>query len=845
MEIYPKFVELWEGELDKSDDLWVMGDFNLDLKKIGKNPHHRYGSFLGLIEDKILSRGVSQLISQPTWFDRKGNGGMSCIDHVYTSSENYRSPTAVNCGSSDHHMVSVVLVNRGKLLREQHRMVRSFKNFNYDDFNYTLGNLRLDDICAEPDPDHQIMRLTAALNVAADIHCPLSVRTEKKIHTKWMNESLRARIGLRDRMFDEYKREAQHGNQQVAESKYKEYKKLRNKINNEIKQTKKKYYKEDMEKTRKVDPAKFWKITDHTSGRNATYSEPITLIRDETTLDDPEEIAEEFNEYFDSKIKKIREELPKFPPREYERKVNKDCFSFEEVEREEVLEHIKSLSSSQAFGHDNISNKLIKAAKHKIAPVMAAIANNCIQSNYFPSCWKLGKIQALHKKGPKTVAENYRPITLLCSLSKLLEKIMFKQIYEHFETNGLFDPDQYGFRKGLSTSLAVLDYTNRVLRARDGAEAKKINSIFLDLSAAFDLVAHGQLLRKLDAYGFDKKARDLLESYLTGRTVYVEVELGASKVKEIAKCGVPQGSILGPLLYLIFITNISEIKDPGKVIYADDTSAMVLADSMEELVEKSNEAMRTLVNFYSEAELKLNPKKTEIINHNCKTSKLRIITNPATGETTESTYDARLLGIQVDNDLTFKRHIDTVLRDLDLRLKVFRRITKLASMEARRVYGLGILISKISYGLACVSGTTQQQLSRLETAYNECTRAIYGVSKVERVPLQVMREQLNLLSFQSLVKYTDITMFAKILNTKQPKNLSKYILRSNRAPRGFSEGDCRINFIPKSEKMKRFFLFRACESFNSLPPVFKKDYPLTFNKMIRSFLFKMENPKKD
>ena len=176
-----------------------------------------------------------------------------------------------------------------------------------------------------------------------------------------------------------------------------------------------------------------------------------------------------------------------------------------------------------------------------------------------------------------------------------------------------------------------------------------------------------------------------------------------------------------------------------------------------------------------------------------------------------------MLGIYVDSELSFKRHIDNICREVEYNLIGFRRVSRLADQKARAMLGQGVLISRITYGLQAVAGTTHQQQSRLAVLYNRCVYAISGTSKRERISLKEQRKEVGLLSFENLVKYFDVTTLFKIVKTKNPKSLSQYIVRSKRESRTQNQGKFLVNFTPKTEKLNKTFLFRAVKTLNELP----------------------------
>ena len=517
---------------------------------------------------------------------------------------------------------------------------------------------------------------------------------------------------------------------------------------------------------------------------------------------------------------------------------------FGEVTQREILDHIDSLSNSAAFGIDTISNQLLKHAKYLISRVLVSICNNCLKKSIFPECWKVGKINALHKKGSKTDVSNYRPVTILPSLSKLLEKVIFKRLYSHFEHFKLFDPRQYGFRKNHSTTLAIIDYITSVLKAKENPETKRINAIFLDLSSAFDLVDYDILLKKLRTYGFGEKVINLMESYLVGREVFTEVETELSQKRKV-KYGVPQGSILGPLLYVIFNTNITEIEDKVngeviksiKIMYADDTSCIVMARDDEQLETNSNIVMENLVNYYEGAGLKLNTNKTEIVSHCSKIIPSSVIVDPKLKTVQKSVRHARLLGVQIDTDFSFETHIDNIIRDVKYKLRIFKKVQKTVNQRNRVIYGSSVLLSSFTYCLSVYSAAGSTLMTKVRNLYDKCIKAIYNADKRSTVTVEFMRKTLKILDFDDLIAFYDINIFNKIIKTGEPIHIAKYIETSERTvTRGDVIGNCRIKYIPKSEKLKNNFLTRACRSYNKTPGILRDIDGKEFNVQLKNYL---------
>ena len=231
---------------------------------------------------------------------------------------------------------------------------------------------------------------------------------------------------------------------------------------------------------------------------------------------------------------------------------------------------INKMPPKQSCGFDNISLKLLKFSKNVLIKPITIIINQMLNTGYFPDRLKIGKVKPIFKKGDNSNFSNYRPISLLPAISKIFERVIYDQLYSYFLENNLFYSSQYGFRPQHSTELASLELADRIIQNLDNKQSP-IN-FYLDLSKAFDTLDHGILLHKLHYYGITGTAYNLFKDYLSNRKQYVEFDNIPSTLLDI-KTGVPQGSILGPLLFIIYINDISKASSLlDFIVYADDTT---------------------------------------------------------------------------------------------------------------------------------------------------------------------------------------------------------------------------------------------------------------------------------
>ena len=269
-----------------------------------------------------------------------------------------------------------------------------------------------------------------------------------------------------------------------------------------------------------------------------------------------------------------------------------------------VLNHLKSKPSC---GYDGISTKLLKVCKHQICKPLTLVINQMLSNGIFPDDLKIAKVIPLFKKGDQSLLNNYRPISLLPSISKILERIIFNQIHTNFSTNDLYYSGQYGFREKHSTQMAALELIDRITQYIDAGSVPI--AIVIDLSKAFDTLDHNILISKLQYYGINGVALRLMRSYLSNRKQFVQLGTYSSNSTDILM-GVPQGSILGPLLFIIYINDMARSSDIFKFLsFADDTTLITKLRINNSL----NDELNNFHNWLKSNKLSLNVNKTKAI----------------------------------------------------------------------------------------------------------------------------------------------------------------------------------------------------------------------------------------
>ncbi|CAB3992421.1 Hypothetical predicted protein, partial [Paramuricea clavata] len=337
-----------------------------------------------------------------------------------------------------------------------------------------------------------------------------------------------------------------------------------------LREAKTAYYKVQFDKV-KHEPKQAWKTVNKILNRKQKCPDINSVKTQNGEITDPNELAESFNDYFTNIGPDIAKTIDKGDRNftDYITRVTSN-FKFQAVSESKVHRLLLFLNPGKSTGIDKIPAKIIRIASPVIANSLAKIFNRAITSESAPSEWKAARVTPLHKKGPRNLLNNYRPISILPVVSKVFEKVLYEQLHDYLVTNNLLSQHQFGFRRSHSTASALLDSTNEWFVNMDRGFFNI--AVFLDLQKAFDTINHVVLLKKLDFYGLETPALNLLKSYLENRTQMCSVN-GTLSRKKLITCGVPQSSILGPLLFLVYINDLpNSLEYSSTRMFADDTT---------------------------------------------------------------------------------------------------------------------------------------------------------------------------------------------------------------------------------------------------------------------------------
>ena len=392
------------------------------------------------------------------------------------------------------------------------------------------------------------------------------------------------------------------------QTKYKAYAKLFEKIKTK---SKKNYFISKLDKY-KTNIKKTWDMMKEVIGKkkvkNQTFSKRI--IVDDKEIFEQTTIADKFSTFFTDIGPKLASKINSSSKNfmSYLNKINAPNISNEQLTNEELDKAFSSLKRNKSNGFDDISANILLDTKQQIFDPLKYIFSLSLKNGIFPDLLKIAKITPIFKKGDKAELSNYRPISVLPAISKLLERVVYNRIYGHLISNQLLYKKQFGFQKDCSTDYAILELVNEITNSFE--QGKYTLGVFIDLSKAFDTVNHNILLKKIKHYGITGNIFHWLYSYLDNRKQYISYEGRSTKPLEIT-CGVPQGSILGPLLFLMYVNDLYLVSnDINTIMFADDMNLFLSGSNIKILFNKMNTELIKINDWFKSNKLSLNETKT-------------------------------------------------------------------------------------------------------------------------------------------------------------------------------------------------------------------------------------------
>lgn len=782
----------------------ITGDLNINLLP-RQNEQHYENRNRQMYLNMLSTHGILPGHLLPT---RLGNS----LDHVMLKiNKKYMIAfvAVINTTITDHYMTFLGLNNRTCSSKNS----KPYESIDYENAVTKLLEKNIQLLLLSNDPYYVLDNLTSNLHYSLNESKILKTSSRRNTILKpWITAGVLRCIRNRNKM--QLKLRVNPENE-ILKTTYKRYRNFTNKL---VKKLRRKYEFEQLEKS-KNNPKSLWTSIKNITHYKTTKSKNTELLTYKPT---PEESINHTNKFFTNIGNELAMDIIS---KKKDINCNVDtkaegssCSTFVLLDTDpyEVVNIIESLKSDSSPGHDGIPSKLLKYCKTVVAPVISHLANLCFAQGVFPTQLKRSLVTPVHKSGNRSDPNNYRPISVLTSTSKILEKLINYRLLQYLNKFNLLSNSQYGFRKGKSTEDAIINLTSLISKEVDNG--KKCLATFLDLKKAFDTVSVPILVNKLERIGIRGKPLELLSDYLSGRNQKVKIGDYISE-DSVVSFGVPQGSVLGPTLFLIYINDLTNIHihDGHVISYADDTVVVFSSESWDSVHASAEHGLKKVNNWLISNLLTLNTDKTNYIcfskitssqpppKHVLKIHVCNLNDTLCTCTKINKVSSTKYLGIIIDEKLSWHPHIDYLNNRIRKLIWIFKILRHIASISLLNQIYVALAQSIMTYCIPVWGGASKMKFLEVERGQRCLLKTM--LFKPYRYSTSDLYSECKLLSMRKLY----ITFTILRLHKTLPYNTSTHTRR--RAPK--------VAPIPSNKSVfaKRQYYVQSAHLYNKLNSV--------------------------
>ena len=776
----------------KNSQLFMIGDLNIDLLE----PIEAKEDFIAL----CYSKKLLPLINCPT---RVFGNSSTLIDHAWTD-QLYDDVLSgvIEIDITDHYPIFAflpILFDKNSLTLKK---FRDHSEANIQNFIKAVeDNITIESLTNCPDIDIRMEVFSDQLTSLYNIHCPIRTKqiSENRILKPWItNEIKNDIIEKKHDLYRQYLRN---------EVSFNDYKKRKNRYTTMLRKVKTDYY---HNKFRNCvgNASSSWKLINSLI-KHKTPPKKIKLSLSNHESDDPSEVANAFNDYFSNIGAKLNDEIPtsNVSPLHYMSNFVTDSFFASPTDSDEVATLIRA-QVNKSSNLSTIPIFIYKLLSNTIAPILSELFNQSITQGIFPNCLKVARVIPIFKAGKKNLTKNYRPISMLPFISKIFEKLMCSRVNEYLKSNNILSKHQFGFRKNSSTDDAILEFIDNIHSSLNNQES--VVTVFLDFSKAFDTVNHRILLQKMYKLGFRGIMLNWFESYLSNRKQFVNINNCNSHMTDVS-IGVPQGSVLGPLLFLLYINDMSEsTRELNFIHFADDTTVFTSGKDQDAVMRVVNQELTHIDEWLKANRLSLNVEKTSFM----------VITNkksPVTstlqirGKTIKKVDNTKFLGIILDDHLNFKLNTTAVVNKMSRSIGVIRRVCHLLPDDVILKLYYSMIYTHMIYGILAWGKSGEGNLNRIRVSQRRALKLFHPGSEAKN----------KLTKFDLVyVYFAGVKMYNIMVLDNHPYFRNKFLELLPKHSYETRHAESNKLYYPKKiklEKMKTGFLCQAIPVWNNIP----------------------------